>query len=95
MPGDDVEIERVGALMAGFRAVSHCYRRPSYPDWPYNIFTMVHGKSAEECDQTLAAIAGKTGIRDHDALYSTKEYKKVRVRYFTPDEEAWERQHAE
>ena len=94
VPGDDAEIERVGALMAGFRAVSHCYRRPSYPDWPYNIFTMVHGKSAEECDQTLAAIAEKTGIRDHDALYSTKEYKKVRVRYFTLDEEAWERQHA-
>jgi DNA-binding Lrp family transcriptional regulator len=90
VPGDDAEIERVGALMAGFRAVSHCYRRPSYPDWPYNIFTMVHGRSPEECEQTLTAVAAKTGIRDHRALYSTKEYKKVRVRYFTPDEDAWE-----
>ena len=88
--GDEAEIERVGALMAGFRAVSHCYRRPSYPDWPYNIFTMVHGRSREECEQTLAAIAGKTGIRNHCALYSTKEYKKVRMRYFTAEEEAWE-----
>jgi DNA-binding Lrp family transcriptional regulator len=89
-PGDDAEIERVGALMAGFRAVSHCYRRPSYPDWPYNIFTMVHGRSRDECEQVLAAIAVKTGLHDHCALYSTKEYKKVRLRYFTAEEETWE-----
>ncbi len=94
VPGNDDEVDRVGALMAGFRAVSHCYRRPSYPDWPYNIFTMVHGKSQEECEQTFATIAEKTAIRDHSALYSTKEYKKVRVRYFTAEEEAWEREHA-
>ena len=94
VPGNDDEVDRVGALMAGFRAVSHCYRRPSYPDWPYNIFTMVHGKSEEECEQTLATIAEKAAIRDHRALYSTKEYKKVRVRYFTPDEAVWERPHA-
>jgi DNA-binding Lrp family transcriptional regulator len=94
VPGDDAEVDRVGALMAGFRAVSHCYRRPSYPDWPYNIFTMVHGKSPEECEQTLATIAEKTAIREHSALYSTKEYKKVRVRYFTAEEETWEREHA-
>ena len=94
VPGNDDEVDRVGALMAGFRAVSHCYRRPSYPDWPYNIFTMVHGKSQEECEQTLTTIAEKAAIRDHSALYSTKEYKKVRVRYFTPDEAVWERPHA-
>jgi siroheme decarboxylase len=84
------DIDRVGELMATFREVSHCYRRPSYSDWPYNIFTMVHAKSQEECERTLATIAEKTGIRDRGALYSTKEYKKVRVRYFTPDEAEWE-----
>jgi DNA-binding Lrp family transcriptional regulator len=94
VPGNDDDVDRVGALMAGFRAVSHCYRRPSYPDWPYNIFTMVHGKSQEECEQTLATIATKTAIREHGALYSTKEYKKVRVLYFTAEEEAWEREYA-
>jgi siroheme decarboxylase len=93
VPGDNAEVDRAGELMATFRAVSHCYRRPSYPDWPYNIFTMIHGKSREECEQSLAAIAAKAGIRDHGALYSTKEYKKVRVRYFTPDEDAWESEH--
>ena len=87
------ESDRIGELMATFRAVSHCYRRPSYPDWPYNIFTMVHGKSQEECEQTLVAISEKTGIREYSALYSTKEYKKVRVRYFTCEEEEWERKH--
>jgi DNA-binding Lrp family transcriptional regulator len=87
------DLDRVGARMASFREVSHCYRRPSYPDWPYNLFTMVHGRSREECERVLAAIAEKTGISERDALYSTKEYKKVRVRYFTPDELVWEDRH--
>jgi siroheme decarboxylase len=94
VPGDDAQVNRVGELMATFRAVSHCYRRPSYPDWPYNVFTMIHGKTRDECEQSLAAIAAKTGIRDHGALYSTKEYKKVRVRYFTPNEDVWEGAHS-
>jgi siroheme decarboxylase len=85
------DIDRVGELMATFREVSHCYRRPSYLDWPYNIFTMVHAKSQEECEKVLASIVEKTGVTNRSALYSTKEYKKVRVRYFTPEEEAWER----
>jgi DNA-binding Lrp family transcriptional regulator len=90
-PADDPEaLQRLGETMAGFRAVSHCYQRPSYADWPYNLFTMVHGKSEEECEQTLAAIAEATGITDRHALYSTKEFKKVRVRYFTDEEMRWE-----
>ena len=94
-PADDpAALQRLGETMAGFRAVSHCYQRPSYPEWPYNLFTMVHGKNAEECEQTLTAIAAATGIADRHALYSTREFKKVRVRYFTADEERWEEEHA-
>ena len=94
-PADDpAALQRLGETMAGFRAVSHCYERPSYPEWPYNLFTMVHGKSEEECEQTLTAIAGATGITDRHALYSTQEFKKVRVRYFTDDEVRWEEQRA-
>jgi DNA-binding Lrp family transcriptional regulator len=90
-PADDpVALQRLGETMAGFRAVSHCYQRPSYPEWPYNLFTMVHGKSEEECEQTLTAIAEATGISDRHALYSTREFKKVRVRYFTDEEAKWE-----
>lgn len=94
-PRDDPQaLARLGETMAGFRAVSHCYQRPSYPDWPYNLFTMVHGKTPEECERTLEAIAEATGITDRHALYSTKEFKKVRVRYFTDEEVEWERRHA-
>jgi DNA-binding Lrp family transcriptional regulator len=94
-PQDDPEaLKKLGETMAGFRAVSHAYQRPSYPDWPYNLFTMVHGKSEQECEQTLAAIAEATGITDRHALYSTKEFKKVRVRYFTDEEMKWEAEHA-
>lgn len=90
-PADDPEaLRRIGGQMAGFRAVSHCYQRPSYPDWPYNLFTMIHGKSVEDCEATLDAIAAETGITDRMALYSTREFKKVRVRYFTGEERAWE-----
>ena len=88
--GQPAELERLGAVMAGFRAVSHCYERPSYPDWPYNLFTMVHGKNEDECQQTLAAISEATGLTDWQALFSSKEYKKVRVRYFTDAETLWE-----
>jgi len=94
-PQDDPEgLKKLGETMAGFRAVSHAYQRPSYPDWPYNLFTMVHGKSEEECEQTLQAISDATGITDRHALYSTKEFKKVRVRYFTDEEVKWEQAHA-
>lgn len=76
-------VERVGRIMAGFSGVSHCYQRPSYPPaWPYNLFTMVHGRSLEECQSILQQISGATGITNYTYLYSTKEYKKTRVRYF-------------
>lgn len=91
--GDSAALERLGAVMAGFRAVSHCYERPSYADWPYNLFTMVHGKSEAECEQTLAAIATATGLTHWQALYSSKEYKKIRVSYFSDADAAWESAH--
>ncbi|HEU5393794.1 MAG TPA: AsnC family transcriptional regulator, partial [Candidatus Methylomirabilis sp.] len=86
--------DEVGALMGSVRGVSHCYLRPTYPDWPYNIFTMVHGRTVQECEEILGAISRTTGITDFAQLYSTKEYKKTRVRYFTDEYEAWERQYA-
>jgi DNA-binding Lrp family transcriptional regulator len=90
-PQNDPEaLRKLGETMAGFRAVSHCYQRPSYPEWPYNLFTMVHGKSPEECELALTAIAQATGITDRHALYSTKEFKKVRVKYYTDEELKWE-----
>ena len=85
--------ERFGQIAAGFSAVSHCYLRPTYPDWPYSIFTMVHGTSPEACERVLAAISAASGVKEYAALYSTKEFKKSRVRYFTGETEAWEEAH--
>ncbi len=82
--------DEIGYDMAAFKAVSHCYLRPTYPDWPYTIFTMVHGRTHEECEEILQAIEDETGITERTTLYSTKEYKKTRVSYFTPEMEEWE-----
>ena len=77
--------EEVGMIMAGHKAVTHCYERPTFPDWPYTHFTMVHATTPEGCEQYSNEISEATGITDRLALYSTREYKKTRVRYFVPD----------
>lgn len=82
--------EAFGKTAARFRAVSHCYERPTYEDWPYSMFTMVHGTSQAACEGTLRAIAAATGVEAHAALYSSEEFKKTRVKYFVGDVEAWE-----
>jgi DNA-binding Lrp family transcriptional regulator len=91
VPEDDVA--RVGPLMAQFRAVSHCYQRPVYPDWPYNLFAMVHARTNDECQAIIDSIKDATGIEDYITLYSTTEYKKVRVSYFSDDFIRWEIEH--
>jgi DNA-binding Lrp family transcriptional regulator len=78
-------IEQAGKLAGQFEAVSHCYQRPAYDDWPYNLYTMVHARTKESCEQTVAEIAAALAplaVTTHRTLYSTHEYKKARVRYF-------------
>jgi len=87
-------IEQLGPRMASFRGISHCYQRPTYEDWPYSVFTMAHGRSKAECDAILDAIALETGISERATLYSSTEFKKVRLLYFTDDYRAWEDRHA-
>lgn len=80
------DIERCGRIIASFKAVSHAYHRPTYPDWPYPLFGMIHARSLEACRETARALSEATGITGYDLLFSTKEWKKVRVQYFTePD----------
>lgn len=84
-----------GSRMAAFRGISHCYERPTYADWPYQLFTMAHGRSKEECDAILDAIETEIGcIEQRATLYSSTEFKKVRLLYFTEDFKNWEREHA-
>jgi len=86
-------LDEIGPQMAGFAAVSHCYRRPTYDDWPYSVFTMIHGRSARDCEATVEAIRTETGVDEYCLLWSIKEYKKVRLEYFTPEWDAWSRKH--
>jgi siroheme decarboxylase len=85
-------IMELGPRMAAVRGVSHCYRRPTYPDWPFSVFTMAHGRSKEECDAVLDGVAAVCGLEgdDRSTLYSSTEFKKIRLHYFTPDYAQWE-----
>jgi DNA-binding Lrp family transcriptional regulator len=87
-------IAELGPRMAAVRGISHCYQRPTYEDWPYSVFTMAHGRSKQECDAVLDSIAADTGIDERATLYSSTEYKKVRLLYFTDDFRNWEDQHS-
>jgi DNA-binding Lrp family transcriptional regulator len=86
-------ILELGPLMSSYRGISHCYQRPTYPDWPYSVFTMAHGRSKEECDAILDTIAADTGVEERRTLYSSTEFKKTRLRYFTDEHAEWEAQH--
>jgi len=90
------KILEVGAQMSAVRGISHCYERPTYADWPYSVFTMAHGRSKEECDAILDSIADAHELHGEDraTLYSSTEFKKIRLRYFTDEYAEWEAGHA-
>ena len=77
--------EEVGKIMATSPWVTHCYERPTFPDWPYTHFTMIHGTSKKQCMEAVQDISENTGIDDYQLIYSTREYKKTRVRYFVEE----------
>jgi DNA-binding Lrp family transcriptional regulator len=78
----EAEIERVGAIMAGFAEVSHCYQRPRRATWPHDLYTMIHGRSHEECEDVAERIRVATGLPPARLLYSVREFKKASMRYF-------------
>ncbi|MDP3704058.1 MAG: AsnC family transcriptional regulator [Candidatus Omnitrophota bacterium] len=82
-------VDAAGEQMALFREVSHCYRRPVYPNWPYPLFTMVHAETYSSCMEVVKRIEERVGQFPHKNLFSTKEYKKIRVKYFTPELDQW------
>lgn len=77
--------ERVGdygRILASHAEVSHCYHRPAYPDWPYNLYAMVHGRNIEECRRIAEKLAEAIHLHDYEILFSTKEFKKIRLKLF-------------
>lgn len=83
------KLDVIGPEFAKFREVSHCYERPTFPDWPYSIYTMVHGPKMEDCEAIVERMEGKIGKWPRLNLYSTKEYKKIRLKYFTKELDEW------
>ncbi len=79
----DEQVDTLGRIVGRLNFVSHCYRRPRcLPEWPYNLFVMVHGRSHDEVEEKVAEIAQMlaTNCRAHDLLYSTKILKKTGLR---------------
>ncbi|WP_455756372.1 siroheme decarboxylase subunit alpha [Sulfurimonas sp.] len=91
---DENNGEAIGADAAAFSAVSHCYLRPKYANWPFNLFTMVHGKTTEETNSIIEDMAKEIPNKSHMPLYSSREFKKIRIEYFTPACSQWEEKHA-
>ena len=87
MPED--RAEELGYKIASFPQVTHCYQRPVYEDWPYRVFSMVHARTEEKVREVIEGISADTGLDEYDILFSTKEFKKTRVPYFTGEYEAW------
>lgn len=79
-------IEEVGEILGAFPQVSHCYQRPSYQDWQYNVFSMVHCKSIPEAEDMAKEIQQQIKVDDYRILFSSREFKKTRVEYFTENE---------
>lgn len=76
------KIDEVGFKLAAFPQVSHCYRRPIYPDWRFNLFSMVHARTLEAAEKMAAEMSEAIGIKDYQILFSSREFKKERVKYF-------------
>ena len=79
---DPEQAAEVGEIMARFKEVSHCYQRATLPDWPYSLFTMIHGKTAQDCGEVMKRISLATGVKTYSMLFSTAELKKSSMQYF-------------
>jgi DNA-binding Lrp family transcriptional regulator len=91
VPSD--RVDELGAKMSQNRAVSHCTLRPVYDDWPYNLYTIVHGRSVDECESIINDLAIDTGLEEKRALYPTREFKKARISFFAPELDEWDSSH--
>jgi siroheme decarboxylase len=84
---DEERIDAVGRIMAGFRQVSHCYRRNPAPAWPYNLYTMIHAENETACRKTARRMAEAAGVDVYSLLFSREELKKTSMVYFATDDE--------
>ncbi|RTZ97291.1 MAG: Lrp/AsnC family transcriptional regulator [Deltaproteobacteria bacterium] len=81
---DEARVEEIGKKMAAHSAVSHCYRRDPAPDWPYNLYTMIHAPDITTCRDIARQLSAATGVKTYKQLFSHRELKKTSMVYF-PD----------
>ena len=80
---DDAKVDGMGVRVGALEFVTHCYRRPRrLPEWPYNLFAMVHGSNRAEVEEQVGRIAVLLGAscRSHEILYSSRILKKTGLR---------------
>ena len=76
------DIRRIGRIMAKDPDVTHCYHRDPVAHWPYNLYTMIHGETEQDCETIAQRLSRKTGIRTYRLLFSTREFKKKSLKIF-------------
>lgn len=80
--GDEERIMEIGRKAAENPNISHCYYRRTTPEWPYDLYTMIHGRSKEDCLETVKRLSEETGVTEYKVLFSIKELKKTSMTYF-------------
>ena len=76
------QVEEKGSKLASAPEVTHCYARPRHPDWPYRLYTMVHGRTRDECRRVAARLSREIDVESYKVVFSTREFKKTSPRYF-------------
>jgi len=74
------DVEATGSIFASFEEVTHCYERLTVPEWPYNLYTMVHSRSRDDCIKITLRLSQASGMNEYRILFSEKEYKKTSAR---------------
>lgn len=80
VPAD--KIDEIAKIFSANPAVSHCYDRTTAPDWCYNLYTMIHAKTRDECEKFIGELSSLTGVTNYKILYTKKEWKKTGMKYF-------------
>ncbi len=79
---NETDIMSVGQTMARRPEISHCYERANCLDWPYNLYTMIHGRSRDDCQKVVEELVTETGVKQYAMLFSSEELKKTSMKYF-------------
>ena len=76
------DIDKIGQIMASRPEITHCYERRNCLDWPYNLYTMIHGQSEDDCERVISELVQTTGVTQYEILFSCKELRKTSMEYF-------------